>query len=144
MYEINFKQQSNCTTWLETIRLVAADDLSPIGNDDIEIQLQVWARSSRGAGDQSQLGGWNIFQAVNNNYIPVVNASTKDGTGRLTLDEGDLLINLDFPNQANVLPGYYEIGMIMFRDGISEQLLVGTLPLYNGGVFSQFPFGGLR
>ena len=102
----------------------------------------MWARSSRGSGDQSQfLGNWPFIFGGGFVAVPAFSASTNDGTGVLTLYNGTLELNVPYGVIQRLIPGYYEIGLtIATVDGTTiQQLAVGTLPLYNGGVWSGWP-----
>ncbi len=142
MYLVAFDQQSNVTTFLWDALLVASDDGTPIQNDQCVVAIQMWARSARGAGDQSQFfGNWPFVFGGGYNAVPSFSAATDDGTGNLTLYDGTLELKIDASVMQRLLPGYYEIGMtIMTPDKtISDQLAVGTVPLYNGGVWNYTP-----
>ena len=139
MYFVNFEQQSDSTTFLYDWNLVADDDYSPIQNDQCIVVMQMWARSSRGAGDQSQFyGNLPFIYGGGYNAIPSFTAATNDGTGILTLYNGTLELNVPAGVMQRLLPGYYEIGMMILTPDqtVSQQLAVGTLPLLNGGVWA--------
>jgi hypothetical protein len=140
MYIINFDQVSISEAWREDIAVVAADDLTPLDSvcDNISLTLQVWARSSRGYGDQSQrLGYWPIQIGNVINFNPSINATTGDGSGQLSLVNGVLSINIQQGTMAQLLSGYYQVGCTMTNADTTRQLFVGVLPLYDGGVFPQ-------
>lgn len=140
MYVINFDQVSVSEAWREDIAIIAADDLTPIDTalDGISLTLQVWARSSRGYGDQSQrLGYWPIQIGNVINFNPTINATTGDGSGQLSLVNGVLSINIAQGVMAQLLAGYYGVGCTMKNGDTVKQLFVGVLPLYDGNVFPQ-------
>lgn len=143
MYQINFEQQSNVESYQYEWELLADDDGSPIGNDQCIVEIQMWARSARGAGDQSQFfGNWPFIFGGGYNAVPAFTASTNDGTGMLTLYEGTLMVNIPYTTMQRLLPGYYEIGMIISSPDLANrtQLAVGTMPIYNGGVWNYPPY----
>ena len=110
--------------------------------------MQMWSRSSRGTGDQSQFSGyWPWLYGGAYVSIPVFTAATNDGTGILTLYDGTLELNVPFGIMQRLIPGYYEIGLVITTiDGtVIQQLAVGTIPIYNGSAWSGFgplPGGG--
>ena len=141
MYTFNFKQQSNVENFYERWQLLAGDDYTPIQNDQCTVQIQMWARSARGAGDQSQFfGNWPFIYGGGYNAVPAFTAATDDGTGHLVLYDGILDLNIPFATLQRLLPGYYEIGMVITDPDKTflQQLAVGVLPIYNGGVW-DFP-----
>lgn len=138
MYTLNFEQVSINESWVESIALVAADDLTPLDAalDNVILTLQCRARTSRGAGDQSQTFSYFPFQIGNVfSFNPVISASTNDGSGQLSLANGVLSINVPVATMQALLPGYYEVGCTMKNSDTTRQLFVGVLPLYIGGVF---------
>jgi hypothetical protein len=137
MFITNFRQISNCETWFDQFGLVAEDDGTPLTSAEVTVSFQLWARSPRGAGDQSQRssswpnasGGWPGSAVL-------ISANTDDGTGILALDAGVLTLNVPLSTMQMLIPGYYEVG-ITVRDKaslITQQLTVGTVPIYQGGV----------
>lgn len=99
----------------------------------------MWARSSRGYGDQSQfIGNWPSLYGGGYNAIPSFSANTQDGTGYLTLYNGTLQINIPASIMQRLVPGYYEMGFTISTPdrSIVSQLIVGIQPLYNGGVWT--------
>jgi len=140
MYTYNFPQVSNVENFLDDYLLVADDDQTPIQNSQCVVTIQMWARSARGAGDQSQFfGNWPFIFGGGYNAVPAFRASTTDGTGILTLYDGTLELNVPSAVMQRLLPGYYEIGMLIATpdNSVVTQLVVGTLPIYNGGVWSN-------
>jgi hypothetical protein len=138
IYVINFDQVSVSEGWREDIGFVAADDLTPIDSvlDGISLTIQVWPRSSRGYGDQSQrLGYWPIGNVVN--FSPAINATTGDGSGLISLVNGVISINVPQSVMAQLLPGYYQVGLTMKNADAARQLAIGMLPLFDGGVWPQ-------
>lgn len=139
MYEINFERTSNSEDWFFDIALVAADDNTPIDAiaDNVTITLQIWARTSRGYGDQSQtLYTWPLGSAGVINFQPNISLNTNDGTGQLTLVRGVLTVNVPQTVMVQLIAGFYEVGAIMVNgSGNQQTLFVGVLPIYNGNVF---------
>ena len=100
----------------------------------------MWARSARGTGDQSQFfGNWPFIFGGGYNAVPAFSADTRDGTGMLTLYKGTLELNIPSANMQRLLPGYYELAFILMSNDLqtTQQLMVGTVPVYNGGVWSN-------
>ena len=140
MYVINFDQVSVSEAWREDIAFVAADDLTPIDSvcDNVSLTLQVWARSSRGYGDQSQrLENWPLQIGSAISASPSINATTGDGTGQLLLVNGVISINIPQSIMQQLLPGYYQVGCVMKNVDTTRQIFIGLLPLYDGSVFLQ-------
>lgn len=137
---MNFEQVSISEAWREDMALIAADDLTPLDatTNAITLTLQVWARSSRGGGDQSQRF-WNWPLQIGNviSFSPSINTATNDGSGQLSLVNGVLSINIPQATMQALLPGYYEVGCTMKNSDTTRQLFVGMLPLYFGDVFQQ-------
>ena len=123
--------------------LVASDDGSAIQNDQCIVTVQMWARSARGAGDQSQFfGGWPFIYGGGYNAVPAFTAATNDGTNHLTLFDGVLELNIPATTLQRLLPGYYEIGAVIQSPDqtFTSQLFIGVVPLYNGTVWNTDSF----
>lgn len=134
MYNVNCDPVSNSETWQEDMALVDADDLTGIdaARDGVTVILSVWSRVPRGIADQSQivflpssaLGTWVAS--------PAISASTDDGTGRLTLSDGVLLITIPVAEMSMLRPGFYQFGITMKNYDQTTQLVNGTIPIYEG------------
>lgn len=101
--------------------------------------MQMWARSGRGYGDQSQFyANWPYIYGGGYAAVPAFSASTNDGTGVLTLNDGVLELNVPFATMQRGQAGYWEIGMMIFTpdEQFVQQLAVGVVPIYNSGVWS--------
>lgn len=123
--------------------LVASDDGSAIQNDQCIVTVQMWARSARGAGDQSQFfGGWPFIYGGGYNAVPAFTAATNDGTNHLNLYDGVLELNIPATTLQRLLPGYYEIGAVIQSPDqtFTSQLFIGVVPLYNGTCWSTTDF----
>ena len=141
MYIFNFQQQGTAENFLYDWQLVADDDNTPIDYAQCIVYVQCWARSARGSGDQSQFN-WNWPYTYSGfNAVPVFSGNTRDGTGILTLYKGTLEINVPAATMQRLLPGWYEVGFLISEpDGSTpQQLAVGTLPIYNSGVWNGPP-----
>lgn len=122
--------------------MFASDDKTPIQNDQCVVKIQMWARSARGAGDQSQFfGNWPYIYGGGYNAVPSFSAATNDGTGNFTLYDGVLTLNIPNATMQRLLPGYYELGMTISDpdDVFTAQLAVGLVPIYQGLVWN---YGG--
>lgn len=98
----------------------------------------MWARSARGAGDQSQFfGNWPLIYGGGYNAVPAFSAATDDGTGNLTLYDGVLTLNIPNATISRLLAGYYEIGGLILTPDKTyiQQLFVGLVPIYQGLVW---------
>lgn len=138
MYIINFDQVSTSESWVESIAMVAADDLTPLDAvlDKITMTLQVLNRLPRGYADQSQSPWYWPIQGGNaSNFNPSINTSTGDGTGQLSLVSGVLSINIPAATMNQLSAGYYTVGISMKNADTIRQIAVGMLPLYDSGVF---------
>ena len=136
-YTVNFPQVSNCETWFDTYALVAADDLTPIDStlDNIVLTMQVWPKLGRSGADQSQTYAyWPLQLDGIMNYSPIINTSTNDGTGQLTLSQGLIQINIPLATMNMLLAGYYMVGFTMQNSDVTKQLIVGLMPVYDGGI----------
>lgn len=141
MFTVNFRQQGNGGNFYERWMLLADDDQTPIQNDQCIIRVQMWARSARGAGDQSQYPyAWpqQALGAGSYGSVPAFSAATNDGTGVLTLYDGVLTLNVPAATMQSLIPGYYEVGMLISTadDSFTTPLAVGTVPIYNSGVWN--------
>lgn len=139
MYICNFAQESTVANFYENWDLIAADDDTPIQNDQCIVRVQMWARSARGMGDQSQFyANWPYIYGGGYAAVPSFSAATNDGTGLFTLNDGVLELNIPYTTMQKLSPGYYELGMtIATPDGtFIQQLAVGVVPILNGGVWS--------
>ena len=139
MFIYNFKQQGTCENFYENWDLVAADDGTPIQNDQCIVKMQMWARSARGYGDQSQFyANWPYIYGGGYAAVPAFSAATNDGTGVLTLYDGVLELNVPAAIMQRGQPGYWEVGMMIFTpdEQFVQQLAAGVVPIYNSGVWS--------
>lgn len=103
----------------------------------------MWARSARGAGDQSQFfGGWPFIYGGGYNAVPAFTAATNAGTTHLTLFDGVLELDIPAATLQRLLPGYYEIGAVIQSPDqtFTSQLFIGVVPLYNGTVWNTNSF----
>lgn len=142
MYILNWKQQSNVSNLFEEMLLVADDDNTPIQDDQCIVIVQMWARSARGYGDQTQFfGNWPYVYGGGYNAVPSFTAATNDGTGNLTLYDGVLTLNIQTDIMQRLLPGYYELGMTISDPDqtFTAQLAVGVVPVFQGLVWN---YGG--
>ncbi len=138
MYICNFQQLSNNENFYDEFGLYANDDLTPIQNDQCVVQAQMWARSARGAGDQSQFyGNWPLIYNGGYTTVPSFSAATDDGTGHLVLYDGILTLNIPSTTLNRMLPGYYEIGFLILNPDKTHitQLAAGLVPIYQGLVW---------
>jgi hypothetical protein len=145
MYIVNFPQVGNGGNFYFQYQLVAADDNTPIQNDQCIVYVQMWARSARGSGDQSIFfGNWPQIYGGGYAAVPSFSASTIDGTGKLTLYDGTLEINIPAVTMQRLLPGYFELAFLIATtdQAMTQQLAVGTVPVYNSGVWSTSGFLG--
>ncbi|MCB5205004.1 hypothetical protein LH464_21290 [Neorhizobium sp. T786] len=113
MYEAQLNPISNRADWIETIELVD-DDTGEVITDLTGVTAVVEVRSR--APCYRHLGG-----------------TTEDG--RIIIADGGI-IQWRFTAQEmrGLSPGPYEIGFTITRDGITEQELIGSLPVVDGVV----------
>lgn len=111
MYEANFAPVSNRADWVGTIELVY-DDTNEILTDltDLTVLLEVRSR---------------------NPYCRILRASTDDGSITLTAQG---VIQWHFPAAVmrSVSAETYEIGLTITREDLTEQELVGSVPIIDG------------
>jgi hypothetical protein len=111
MYEANLKPVSNRADWIETIELVDDDT-----NDVIE-----------------DLSGVEVFIEVRSRdpYHRCLSGSVDDG--HIILIPGGVIQWQFTANEMHSLcAGTYEVGITVVRDGITEQELIGSLPVLDG------------
>lgn len=113
MYQGNLAPISNRADWFGTIELV---------NDDTgEIIVD--------------LSGVGVFLEVRDRlcHRPVLKGSMDDGS---IIDAGNGVIQWEFPasSMSPICAGSYELGIILTRDGATEQELIAILPIVDGVV----------
>lgn len=110
MYEATFDPVSNRADWIGTLQLV---------NDDTDEVI-------------TDLTGLAVLLEVNKRYCgPILSASLVNG--KITdIGGGTLQWRFTASEMSNLCPDTYDIGITMTRDGITEQELIGTLPIVNG------------
>ncbi len=115
MYEANFAPVSNRADWFGTIELIY-DDTNEILTDldGISVLLEIRARSPR---------------------CKILTASTADGHIEL-IDGGVIQWHFTADEMRGLAPGTYEIGITITREDITEQELVGFVPIIDGIVIS--------
>ncbi len=111
MYEANFAPVSNRADWLGTIELVY-DDTNEILTD---------------------LTGLSVLLEVRSRNPPcrVLMATTDDGHITLTPD-GVIQWQFSADEMRGLSAGTYEIGVTITREDITEQELVGSVPVIDG------------
>lgn len=111
MYEANFAPVSNRADWFGTIELVD-DDTNEILTDlnGLSVLLEVRSR---------------------NPYCTRLKATTEDGAITLTAD-GVIQWHFTADQMRGLPAGTYEIGLTITREDITEQELVGSVPIIDG------------
>lgn len=139
MYIVNFPPQSNSSNFYQDWLLVADDDETGLTDSEVIVYVQCWSRTSRGTGDQMPIGPqWPYLYGGSYFATPVFAAATNDGTGKLTLYDGTLSLNIPASTMMILAPGYYEMYFtISTIDGtVIQQLASGTFPLQTGGMWN--------
>ena len=139
MHVTNFAQRSTLEHWFDQFLLHTEDDGSPLGGEDVGVAMQVWRKSARGYGDQSYGGCCAGLYGAPGVGAPAVEANIDDGTGRLRLDDGVLLVNIPLA-PLRLIPGYYEAGFTIWarhEPEIIQQIAIGLLPVYAGGLYGR-------
>ncbi|NTF43064.1 hypothetical protein [Rhizobium rhizogenes] len=111
MYEANFAPVSNRADWFGTIELID-DDTNEILTDldGLSVHLEVRSR---------------------NPHCRHLKASTDDGHIELVAG-GIIQWHFTAQEMRSVPPGPYEVGLIITREDITEQDLIGSLPIVDG------------
>lgn len=132
MYQINFKQVSNCADWIESVELTDEDTGDPIDLTGWTITLQVSWQTPRGQG------------FVRGNYGPgaygystlAINGITASTTnGKITVPAPGIFTWTFRASDLSGLPaGNYEVGVIMENAPATTQLILGVVPVVNGVV----------
>jgi len=132
MYLVNFPQQSNSSDWLETIQLISEDDGTPLDLTGCTVKIGVWTQTQRGQGN-----ALSTVWGFAGNATPVLTAASNDGSGKLTiLPEGVIQISFRVSDMQSLVAAYYEVGMILTNGTDTIQLVLGVLPVVNGGIIS--------
>lgn len=106
---IQFPRISNRADWVQTFDLIDDDTGEVITDlDDVTVRFQV-----RDDGRQA------------------LTATTADGTVS-TYPTGIIEVRFTASQMAALCPGTYEVGMTIERNGIVEQELIGSLPVFEG------------
>lgn len=111
MYEANFAPVSNRADWFGTIELID-DDTSEVLTDltGLSVSLELRSRSTQ---------------------CRILSASTDDGHIELTAT-GIIQWHFTADEMRRLTPGTYEIGLTITREDITEQELVGFVPVIDG------------
>ncbi|MGY5779975.1 hypothetical protein [Rhizobium sp. LEGMi135b] len=110
-YEANFAPVSNRADWFGTIELIN-DDTNEILTDfdGLSVLLELRSRSPQ---------------------CRILSASTDDGHIELTAD-GVIQWHFTVDEMRRLTPGTYEIGITITREDITEQELIGSVPVIDG------------
>lgn len=112
MYNVTFDPISNRADWIESIEFVDDDTEAVITDlDDVTIEIEVRDRYR----------------------CRCLSGSTDDGT-ILPLGGGVMQWHFTADQMRSMCAGTYEVGLIFTRDDITEQELIGTLPVLDGVV----------
>jgi len=111
MYDAQLNPISNRADWIETIELVDDDTSAIIENlDGVTVAMEVRSRHP---------------------YCRRLTGSTEDG--RIVFAPGGIIQWRFTAQEMRALEAQtYEIGVTVTRDGITEQELIGTLPVVDG------------
>lgn len=112
MYDAQLKPVSNRADWIETIELIDDDNEQIITDlSDVTMRLEVKDRDLRRC----------------------LTATTEDGHIEF---KGFGIIQWHFSKSemSQLCAGTYEIGITVMRDGITEQELIGSVPVVDGVV----------
>ncbi|NKJ03482.1 hypothetical protein [Rhizobium sp. SG741] len=111
MYEAKFAPVSNRADWFGTIELVDDDTNEVLTDlDGLSVHLEVRAREPR---------------------CRILSATTEDGHIEL-ITGGIIQWHFTADEMRRLAPGTYETGITITRDDITEQELVGSLPIIDG------------
>lgn len=104
-----FRRISNRADWIETFELIDDDTDAVITDlDDVTIRLQ-----------------------VRDGCDPKLTAET--GDSHITVaPSGVVEVRFTAAEMSVICPGTYELGLTIERDGIIEQELLGSLPVFEG------------
>lgn len=113
MYNAHLKPVSNRADWIETIELIDDDTNTIISDlDGVTMSLEVRGTSP---------------------YLRCLTGTTEDG--HILIGVGGVIQWHFTATEMNGLAaGPYEIGLTVTRDGITEQELIGSLPVVDGVV----------
>lgn len=110
MYEANFEPVSNRADWIGTLQLV---------NDDTGAVI-------------TDLTGVTVLLEVKRRHCgPILSASLDNGKFS-DLGGGVLQWRFTASDMAALCPDTYDVGITLTRDDITEQELVGFLPIIDG------------
>ena len=129
MYFVNFDQQSNRADWIDTIELRDDEDGQLIDLTGWTITMQVRTKTQSGQGSVPYVP-FSIYGGLS----PVVlTGSTTDGS--ITIPSiGIIQWTFRANAMSNLGPGFYEVGMILFKDPDTVQLAIGLVPIVEGVV----------
>lgn len=112
MYNVTFDPISNRADWIETFELINDDTGEAITDlDDVDVKIEVRGRD----------------------YCRVLTGSKDDGT-ITELGGGVMQWHFTATQMRSLCYGTYEVGLIITRDDITEQELIGVLPVVDGVV----------
>lgn len=113
MYQVQFEAVSNRADWIETVELIN-DDSGEVIFDLSGVTAVVEVRSQ-------------------NPCCCCLRGTTEDG--RITMNEyGIIQWHFSRSEMATLAAATYEIGFTIEKDGITEQEIIGTLPVLDGVV----------
>lgn len=112
MYQATFEPISNRADWIGTLQLQNVNTGQPI----------------------TDLAGVSVLLEVRDgSRSPVLSASFDNGK---IIDQGNGVMRWRFTasEMSALWPSTYDVGIVLTRDGITEQELVGVLPVIDGVV----------
>ncbi|MGV2110164.1 hypothetical protein ACQZ46_02680 [Agrobacterium salinitolerans] len=112
MYDAQLKPVSNRADWIETIELIDDDNEQIITDlSDVTMKLEIRDRDRRRC----------------------MSATTEDGHIEF-MGFGIVQWHFTKSEMSQLCAGTYEIGITVMRDGITEQELIGSVPVVDGVV----------
>lgn len=113
MYEVNLKPVSNRADWIETVELV---------NDDTDEVIR-------------DLSGVTAKLDIRSRFNRCTHLTATTENGKISiLPLGVIQWRFSPDEMRRLEEDTYEIGLTITRDGITEQELIGTLPVIDGVV----------
>lgn len=128
MFVVMFSQVSNSADWIDTVELTSEDDGQLIDLTGWTVTMQVRYGAANASSPQTYYAG-----SFGNLGSPVLVASTANG--KLTVPStGVIQWTFRASELSQVQAGFYDVGLTMTNGTETFQLILGQVPIVNGGV----------
>jgi hypothetical protein len=130
MYFVNFPETSNASDWIGTLQLNDDETGDLIDLTGCTVTFMIVPQTFRGSGT----GGLTYPNPNLSHSQPVLTASTSNG--KITLPSlGIIQWTFRASEMETIAAGNYEAGLQIEKSPDTTQILLGKVPIINGGVY---------